>query len=369
MKRKIYPIFLALLLTSITIQLSAQPARDGKIFDQGHGMTEKSPRAHEQLDNMKNLLGQWDVSVTTYPTDSTTFSSKGIAEITYMNRGYGYMSRVHIPSYDDAGLEANLIHFLTYSPSNNTWVLGEANSYTESISMYNGDLKGKKLRLSTAIRQGGGALVTAHRVAYDMKSDKKFSITQSVSTDNGRTWTPAIQQEYVRRDMEDNFMVSEHTWGEPASDRPAAADGFDFLIGEWNASHSIYLNGQWIQFPTNATAVYALNGHAILEHSWFNVDPSLPDAATSIVRLYNRSMRRWESLYLNNRGNSPLFFGGQKEGEDVVLHSFETNSSSSVIPQYVFHDIKKNSYAWYAENSSDRGKTFNKTWKIEFKRK
>lgn len=332
-------------------------------------MIEKSPRAHEKLDKMKHILGQWDVSVTTHPTDSTTFSSQGIAEITYMNRGYGYMSRVHIPSFDEAGFEANLIHFLTYSPSNNTWVLGEANSYTESVSMYNGDMKGKKLRLSTAVRQGGSVLVTHYRVEYNMRSDKKFSITQSISRDNGNTWMPAIQQEYMRRDVEEDFMVGEDTWGEPAPDRPEAADGFDFLLGEWNASHNMYLGGQWIQFPTNATAVYTMNGHAILEHSWFNLDPNLPDAATSIVRLYNRSMRRWESLYLNNRGNSPLFFGGQETGDDIVLNNFESNSSSSVIPRYVFHNIKENSYAWYAENSSDRGRTFNKTWKIAFSRK
>ena len=117
------------------------------------------------------------------------------------------------------------------------------------------------------------------------------------------------------------------------------------------------------------TAVYALNGHAILEHNWYDVDPNVPDAATTIVRIYNRAMRRWESLYLDNRGHSQLFFGGAKDGDKVILHNFEANTTSPLIPRYVFHDIAKDSYAWYAENSTDRGKTFNQTWGITFARK
>ena len=362
----VHPIFLALLICGFTTSVAAQPERDGQLFDQGRNMQSKSTLAHEDLDKMKSLLGQWDVVVTTHQTDSSTSSSEGMADISYMNRGYAYMSRVHIPAYDDEGNEANFIQFLTFNPPNAMWAMGEANSYTESISLYNGDFQGQDLVLTTGVRQGGGLLLTLYRVVYAFSGENSFSITLSSSTDHGIHWASQMEQVYSRREFASDFMVPREDTGKPSPDRPAETEQFDFLIGEWSAAHKINQNGQWIQFATNATAVYAMNGHAILEHSWFNVDPNLPDAATSIIRLYNRSMRRWESLYLNNRNNSPLFFGGQKEGDTLVLHNFETNTSNSLLPRYIFHDISEKTYAWYAENSTDRGNTFNKTWTITF---
>lgn len=363
-----------LLLWALTALSNAQPvegdpSKDGHLYDQGRSMTEISPRAPKALDKMNAILGQWDVEVTTYPTDSTSHSTEGMAEISLMNRGHAYMSRIHIPGYDEAGNEANIIHFLNFNPTNSTWVLGEANSYTESISMYNGDFKRKKLVLSTVVREGGGTLLTWYQVDYTLNSDSKFTYTVQTSQDKGETWTPRSTHVYKRRSASAGFMQPGEGYGTPAANRPKESKQFDFLLGEWNASHNINFNNQWIQFPANATAVYALNGHAILEHNWYDVDPNVPDAATTIVRIYNRAMRRWESLYLDNRGHSQLFFGGAKEDDTIILHNFEANTTSPLIPRYVFHDIATDSYAWYAENSTDRGQTFNETWKITFARK
>ncbi len=368
-KINLYPLLLALLTSILTTPLAAQPTRDGHLFDQGRTMTEKSVRAHDNLDKMKNILGQWDVEVTTYPTDSTTHTANGIADVSYMNRGYAYMSRIHVSEFDEAGNEANLMHFLTYSPGNGVWVLGEASSYSESISMYNGGFENGDLVLTTAVRRRGGSLLTMYRTVYSFSDKNTFSLTTSTSADNGSTWDTGMKQVYSRRATRDGFMLPPKGIGTPSPDRPAAGNQFDFLLGEWNATHKINLNGQWIQFGTNATAVHALNGHAILEHSWFNTDPNLPDAATTIVRVYNRSMRRWESLYMTNRSNSPLFFGGREEDGNIVLHNFEANMTDASIPRYVFHDLSEDTYAWYAESSFDRGKTYNKTWTIEFARK
>lgn len=331
-------------------------------------MDERSPRAPAEIDEIKSILGQWDVEVTLHPTDSTMHKAEGRAEISYMNRGYAYMSRLHIPSYDPAGNEANLIQFLNFTPTNQTWVMGEANSYTESISMYNGDRKGKKLVLSTATRKNGGPDLTHIRVTYGFASNDSFSITRSTSKNAGSSWTQELKMVFSRRTPSDNFMATHNGAGKPSPERPEETAQFDFLLGVWQSSHKINLNGQWIQFPANATAVYALNGHGILEYNWYDVDPSHPDAATTIVRLYNRSMRRWESLYLDNRGNSPLFFGGQKDGDEIVLHNFEATTADPIIPRYVFHSIADDSYAWYATNSNDRGKTFNEMWNITFTR-
>ena len=128
-----YPLILALLLACCAVPVTAQPVNDGYLFDQGVAYTERSPRAPEALDKMKGILGQWDVQITTFAPDAEPRISEGMAEVTYMIRGYAYMSRIHVPGYDGAH-ELNLMQFLNFSPSHNAWVLGEANSYTEHIA-------------------------------------------------------------------------------------------------------------------------------------------------------------------------------------------------------------------------------------------
>ena len=68
-----------------------------------------------------------------------------------------------------------------------------------------------------------------------------------------------------------------------------------------------------------------------------------------------------------NRANSLLFFGGQKEGDNIVLHNFETHADDA-ISRWVFHSIEKDGYKWYGETSRDRGKTYRTTWIIEMTR-
>ena len=159
-------------------------------------------------------------------------------------------------------------------------------------------------------------------------------------------------------------------YGSPAPGLPAEARQFDFVIGEWISNHEIVLgNGQVAKFPANATAVYAMNGHAIMEYNWYNVDPRLPEAATTIVRIYNRAMRRWECMFLTNRSNSVLYFGGYQEGERIILTLFETDTSQPSFSYFIFHDINENDYLWHSEVSDDHGNTFQHNWKISSVRK
>lgn len=363
-----YPLILALLLLSVVTSVRAQPLNDGYLFDQGIAFTERSPRAPEALDKMKSILGQWDVEVTTYTPDAEPHVAAGMAEITYMIRGYAYMSRIHVPAYNGSS-ELNVLQFLNFSPTHQAWVLGEANSYTEHIALYDGELKANKLSLATAIRKGGTPALTHIRIDYTMNAPDAFTVTRSEKSSRATTWTKTEKQVFTRREPSDDFMQTRSDEGKPGKNRPPESRQFDFLIGQWQANHKMNIGGQNIQFPANATAVYVMNGHAILEHGWYDVDPSLPDAATSIIRLYNRAMRRWESLYLTNRGNSQLFFGGRQEGNQVVLHNFEANTTDAVISRYVFHDIGSDTYSWYGENSTDRGQSFNTFWEISFTKK
>lgn len=164
-------------------------------------------------------------------------------------------------------------------------------------------------------------------------------------------------------------MKPQGTYGSPTPDRVPEAAAFDFLIGEWDTSHDMtFPNGQRAQWAANGTGVYALNGAAVMEFNWFDVDPNLPDAATTILRLYNRGIRRWENLYVPNRSHTVLYFGGVQERDAIVLHPFEAGASGSM-SRWVFHGIEKDAYHWYGEISTDRGETWAKTWLIDAERK
>lgn len=344
----------------------AQEAQDGHLFDQGRAMTERSERADPELERMKGLLGAWDVAVTTYPTDSTMHEAQGQAEIAYMNRGYAYQERRHVPGYDASGEADHAMSFLVYAPSTGTWGLGEGRSYTETVEVYTGTPEADGLALHTAARRLGGMTLTHVRTTYDMAFGDAFTVT--VEEQASGDWRTVERRAYTRRSAAPDLLATAEAHGTPASGLPPEARTFDFLIGTWDAAHRINLGGNWVQFPTTATAVYALGGHAVLEHSWFDLDPSLPDASTTILRLYNRAQRRWESLYMTNRGNTLLKFGGDWEDDRMVLHSFQTRRTDP-ISRYVFHSIEPDTYRWFSETSTDRGETFAETWTIDFTRR
>jgi hypothetical protein len=102
-----------------------------------------------------------------------------------------------------------------------------------------------------------------------------------------------------------------------------------------------------------------------MEYATVDVDPSLPDAATTIIRIYNRAMRRWDNLYLNNRSNGLFYFGGVKENDKIILTNFVDHRGLASMNRYVFYDIKSNTdYKWYSDVSYNGGKSFIRFWEI-----
>lgn len=364
--RTVIPVTAVLL--AVFFVSPSHATRDGRRFDPAATMTERAQRAPEELDKAKFMLGQWDVDYEIWADDSLAAQTTGYAEVTYMNRGHGYLERFHSPEVD--GTELNTIMFLVYNSNANTWVMGSANSQTENISMANGNFASNDLVLHNVLRRQGGATMTFYRTTVSPKGDEQFDVQLDTSADMGKSWSKSVRRSYKRRDPSLDFMTPQNDFGEPAAGMPDEARQFDFLIGKWNEIHKMTLaNGQDVEFPSNGTAVHCLNGHAILEYAWYDVDPQVPDQATSIVRIYNRQMRRWECMYSTNRFNSILYFGGAMEGDRIVLHMFDANTMDTPMSQWIFHDWQKGSYKWHANTSRDGGKEWNKTWIIEASRK
>ena len=341
--------------------------RSGARFDPGREMTARAEGAPVELDRVTGFVGQWDVEIVRPQSEGEDVKAAGTAEITFMNRGHGLMENLYSESLD--GHELAAIHFLGFNPASQRWFLAGADSWDEHAWVADGDFEGEALVFSDVRRLGGGVTRTEVRYSFQQSAPNALRLKIETSTDGGVTFSTVEERAYSRREANADFMKPLSTFGAPSPDRFLEAAAFDFLIGKWNASHDMtFPNGQRAQWSANGTGVYALNGAAVMEFNWFDVDPNLPDAATTILRLYNRGMRRWENLYVTNRGHSILYFGGVQEGDDIVLHAFEAGASGQM-SRWVFHGIEKDAYHWYGETSSDRGKTWTRTWLIDVERK
>ncbi|MCG8458233.1 MAG: hypothetical protein MI919_18290 [Holophagales bacterium] len=381
------PVLSCLLLASTSVATSPPVAaeegsgevRDGRLFDPGVERTEPAPTAPEQLARLIPYLGDWELTMELHRRGQEVAKSRGRARLTLMNRGHSVLERTRVQDFDGEGHAMATLAFLNVDRQG-TWTVGEGNSWTESIGLWSGgfaesasDGDSAPLVLHDAIRPGGGPLLLLLRRTYRFHGADRFEMHMELSPDLGQSWSLSLARDYRRHEpaegeAEDFFPVRADA-GLPAAGRPPEAGEFDFLLGEFRADHwRLAPDGSKTRWRSNATAVHVLDGHAVLEFDWHEQDASLPDAATSILRIYNRSMRRWESLYLPNRTHRPLYFGGVREGDRIVLHLFDAQTGPGSVFEWIFSDVRDDAYRWRGRQSSDRGVTYNTTWAIDFVR-
>ena len=382
--RLIFGLAAALLAIPATAEDAPTPAvHDGKLFDPGVLRTEPAESAPEQLTHLAPLVGDWTVEMELYqpgPEGVNMTGSKGRARITFMNRGHALMERTRVEDFDGSGNRMSTLAFLNVD-AQGVWTVGEGNSWTESIRLFSGSLdktgeSSSNLVVHDALRPGGGPMLLLLRRTYELEGSDQFTLKQELSQDLGETWAPSVVRRYARHrpggvdsPFDPDFFLVRDDIGLPAPDRAEEAAQFDFLLGEFDAKHWQSTPQGERQWQSLGTGVHVLDGNAILEFDSFDADPSLPDAGTSILRIYNRAMRQWESLFLPNRTHRPLYFGGVQEGDEIVLHLFGASTGPGSVFRWIFYDMKKDSYFWRGLRSPDRGETFQPTWTIEFTRK
>ena len=378
----VFSVFLAGFATPVVAQVAdAEGAvtesviRDGRLFDPGIHFTEPAAGAPEDLKRMVDFVGEWDFDFEVHRPGPEVLRSKGKSKVTFMNRGHGLMERTRIVDFDGEGHPMATIEFFAVN-AQGVWTVSEGNSWTETISIAGGAFEGQKLVLFDAKRPGGGPTLLLFRRTYLRKAAAEgqgpvpsFTMELEMSSDVGKIWSLLVRRTYQRRDPSDDFFPVREDVGLADPERAPEAAQFDFLLGEFEATHWLKQPQQELRWKSNSTGVHALDGHAILEFDWHNMDPSLPDAATTVLRIYNRSMRRWESLFMPNRGHTPLHFGGVQEGERIVLHPFGAQTGRNPLSQWIFFGAKKDTYRWKGLRSADRSAPSEPYWTIDFVRK
>lgn len=354
-------LIIAMLLVVQTAR--TQTGSDGYIYDIGKTMDAPSENAPDNLAKMLYTLGYWKVKVTTPGRDGMT-TYKGTSRITLFNHGHGYMEHFDGELPGNAGIVRSTASLMVYNPGKETWEYGEADSLRLTIRKLSGNLKDGSLVLYDATRFMGGADLAILRMTFT-KSEAGFQRVLEVSPYGKDSWSLIEKREYSLL-PEEQLPEEDTGFGSPAMTNFEASREFDFLIGEFNVKHWYY-NGPdkpGIEVTGPATAVFIMNGYAIMEHLWFAEDQAESEREITVIRMYNPATRRWECLFTSNRGNSLLYFGGARKGSEIILNNFESNALAP-LSYYRFYDIADGKYRWKAVNSQDRGKTWQDGWRIE----
>ncbi len=304
---------------------AAQQPRNGKLYDPGIAMAAPAVAVAAETSRLSFLIGDWDVDMTTFPTDSTTAVRNCVTTVSYMNRGHGIMERMHCASNGNNEEEIEVVRLYAYSAGAGKWTAGIADGHAESISVFDGGFEDADLVLRNAIRIGGSVNVTYFRVTIAGGGDDPPRYFMEVSTDHGATWRLSQKMSYRKRAEPAPALTVANGFGAPAEDLPEEARQFDFLIGEWSASHEMaFPNGQTAQWQSNATAVYALGGRAARRRARdVSEKPPRPRDAASLILLRRR--RHGHEVLLGRRRagsrfmpNFYVFPGGVVDAADAL---------------------------------------------------
>lgn len=135
------------------------------------------------------------------------------------------------------------------------------------------------------------------------------------------------------------------------------AKQFDFWVGKWDAS--------WEGGKGTNNISKILGGCVIFEE--FDATPSSPLIGKS-VSVYNTRTGYWKQTWVDNSG-SYLDFTGNWQGDRMILsRSFEIEGKKTM-QRMVWYNITHEKFDWNWEKSTDGGKTWSVSWKINYTRK
>jgi hypothetical protein len=136
---------------------------------------------------------------------------------------------------------------------------------------------------------------------------------------------------------------------------------FDFWIGEWKA--------EWKDKDGNinegSNIVNKILDGCVIEEN-FDGNPAM-DFKGKSFSVYNHNHNTWQQTWVDNEGYYMLFSGGMNDDKMILSRKVET-TDGPLIQRMIFHNIKKDSFDWDWESSTDNGKSWKLNWKINYLR-
>ena len=155
--------------------------------------------------------------------------------------------------------------------------------------------------------------------------------------------------------------VTNSQTNQPPCSEPEASQ-FDFWLGTWI--------GEWkdTEGKTQTATNIITKGFdgCVVEENFSTDDKTFIGRSLS---MYSANKKIWQQTWVDNTG-SYLDFTGGIDGENMILQRKATaKSGKEVLQRMIFTDIKKDSFTWNWESSSDNGATWSLNWQILYRRK
>ena len=152
----------------------------------------------------------------------------------------------------------------------------------------------------------------------------------------------------------------------PATKAPGQPGDFDWLTGEWRIQNRSIVNGEWLEYPGEATVHAILAGVGSVEE--------LRIAARNFsgmgLRLLDVENRVWADHWVNARSGvvtAPGQLGSFENGAGIFVTD-ETVDGVAMKYVGVWDEITPRSCRWRQASSRDGGQSWEQNWIMEWVR-
>ncbi len=144
-------------------------------------------------------------------------------------------------------------------------------------------------------------------------------------------------------------------------DKEQPPDLFDFWVGDWNAKWKTATGGE----GRGRNVITKILDGAVLEEQ-FEAEGTekAPGLKGRSLSVRHKGSGVWKQSWADNQGGF-YAFTAQVDGEKKMF----VTAGSDKVQRMVFYDIKKDSFTWDWESTTDGGKTWQRLWRIEYTRR
>ena len=156
------------------------------------------------------------------------------------------------------------------------------------------------------------------------------------------------------------------------TDRPDGAKAFDFLIGKWEISNRRLLerlaqSDEWETFPATLEVWPMLGGMGNMDQYLGAVSGKPIEGAT--LRLFNPDLNQWSLYWIDDWSlalQTPMV--GKFKGNRGEFYGDETFNGRAIKNRFIWESISPNNARWEQAFSTDKGKSWETNWIMDFTR-
>ncbi len=153
-------------------------------------------------------------------------------------------------------------------------------------------------------------------------------------------------------------MPTAHAQLDPPSNTPSGEHALDFWLGAWDLTWNDTIHG------TNSITL-EMDGKVIAEH--FN-DPTNKYRGAS-WSVYDPKTGQWNQTWVDTQAEYIALTGGPVEDRFELRTVARDIKGVMTTHRMVFSNIRKGSFDWDWQQTTDDGKTWASQWKIQYRRK